>query len=68
MDETAKCLRGKSVLSLLEIDYVNELMSHPSIDAGHIEDPYLPIEPVEAMITGDYASDVEVMIGRIWIT
>ena len=63
-DVTAECLREKSVLSLLEIDFVNQLMSHPSIDKNHMTDPYLPIEPAEAIMTGEYAKDVDVMIGE----
>ena len=62
LDVTANCLREKSVLSLLEVDYVNELMSHPSIDTNHMADPYLPMEPVDAMLTGEYAKDVYVLI------
>ena len=62
LDVTANCLKEKSVLSLLEVDYVNELMSHPSIDTNHMADPYLPMEPVDAMLTGEYAKDVYVLI------
>ena len=62
LDVTLNCLREKSVLSRLEVDYVNELMSHPSIDTNHMADPYLPMEPVDAMLTGEYAKDVYVLI------
>ena len=64
LDVTLNCLREKSVLSRLEVDYVNELMSHPSIDTNHMADPYLPMEPVDAMLTGEYAKDVDVLIGK----
>ena len=66
LDVTANCLKEKSVLSLLEVDYVNELMSHPSIDTNHMADPYLPMEPVDAMLTGEYAKDVDVLIGKLF--
>ena len=56
-------MREKSVVSLLEVDFVNELMSHPSIDSNHRSDPYMSMEPLEAMLSGEYAKDVDVLIG-----
>ena len=29
-------------------------------------DPYLPMEPVDAMLTGEYAKDVDVLIGQLF--
>ena len=64
MAETADCLREKSVLSLLAVDLVNQLMSHPSIDRGHTGDQaYLPREPQYLMADGDYATDVDILLG-----
>ena len=64
MADTAECLRGKSVISLLAVDLVNQLMSHPSIDLGHTGDQaYLPHEPLYLMTDGDYATDVDILIG-----
>ena len=60
---TTNCLREKSVISLLAVDFVNELMSHPSVDSDHMIDPYLPMEPLDAIMSGEYARDVDVMIG-----
>ena len=64
VNKTASCLREKSVSSLLTVDFVNELMSHPSIDADHMSDPYLPMDPLDAIMSGEYARDVDVMIGK----
>ena len=64
MAETADCLREKSVLSLLAVDLVNQLMSHPSIDRGHTGDQsYLPREPQYLLADGDYATDVDILLG-----
>ena len=63
LEKTASCLREKSVVSLLAVDFVNELMSHPSVDSDHTSDPYLPMDPLEAIMSGEYAKDVDVMIG-----
>jgi len=63
LEKTANCLREKSVVSLLAVDFVNELMSHPSIDSDHMSEPYLPMEPLNAIMSGEYANDVDVMIG-----
>ena len=64
MAETADCLREKSVFSLLAVDLVNQLMSHPSIDRGHTGDQaYLPREPQYLMADGDYATDVDILLG-----
>ena len=64
VNKTASCLREKSVSSLLTVDFVNELMSHPSIDSDHMSDPYLPMDPLDAIMSGEYARDVDVMIGK----
>ena len=64
ISETAECLREKSVFSLLAVDLVNQLMSHPSIDLGHMgQQAYLPREPLYLITDGDYASEVDIMIG-----
>ena len=64
MAETADCLREKSVFSLLAVDLVNQLMSHPSIDRGHTGDQaYLPREPQYLLADGDYATDVDILLG-----
>ena len=44
--------------SLMTVDFVNQLMSHPSIDQT-----YLPREPRDIMTEGDYATDVDILIG-----
>ena len=64
MKEVAACMREAPVISLLAIEVLNELMSHPSIDGDHHPDPYLPAQPEEIMASGDYAKDVDVMIGN----
>ena len=39
-------------------------MSHPTIDGGHCSEPYLPTEPAELLQSGDYATEVDVLIGE----
>ena len=63
MAEVAACMREAPVVNLLAIEVLNELMSHPSIDGDHHPDPYLPAEPEEIIAGGDYAKEVDVMIG-----
>ena len=43
---------------------MNELMSHPSIDGAHSPQPYLPREPEEILHSGDYNTEVDVIIGN----
>ena len=64
MAEVAACMRDAPVVNLLAIEILNELMSHPSIDGDHHPHPYLPAEPEEIIAGGDYAKDVDVMIGN----
>ena len=63
MAEVAVCMRDAPVINLLAIEILNELMSHPSVDGDHHPDPYLPAEPEEIIAGGDYAKEVDVMIG-----
>ena len=65
MTATAQCLREKNVSSIYSVEFANELMSHPSIDLNHSDQPYLTAEPLELVSTGQYHTDVDVMIG-IW--
>ena len=75
---TVDCLREKPILALLSMEVVNELMTQPSIgkiasqygphclfskDGGHTSQPYLPLEPEMAITTGQYASEVDVLLG-----
>ena len=39
-------------------------MAYPSIDAEHIDPPYLPDKPINIMSRGDYAKDLDIMIGN----
>ena len=34
-------------------------------DGGHTSEPYLPLEPEIALTTGQYASDVDVLLGQL---
>ena len=43
---------------------MNELMSHPSIDGAHSPQPYLPREPEEILHSGEYNTEVDVIIGN----
>ena len=63
MTATAQCLREKNVSSIYSVEFANELMSHPSIDLNHSDQPYLTAEPLELVSTGQYHTDVDVMIG-----
>ena len=65
MEDTAECLREKSVLSILTTEYLNELSSHPSVDHDHVTEPYLPYEPEQIMSSGDYPHDIDIMIGVV---
>lgn len=56
--DTINCLRGKSVASVMTVDFINQLMSQPSIDQE-----YLPREPLDIMREGDYSTDVDILIG-----
>ena len=75
---TVDCLREKSILALLSMEIVNELMTQPCIgkigiavsikkcfskDGGHTTQPYLPLEPEIAITTGQYASEVDILLG-----
>ena len=37
----------------------------PPSDGGHTSKPYLPLEPEIALTTGQYASDVDVLLGQL---
>ena len=50
--------------SLITAEFMNELMSHPSIDGAHSPQPYLPREPEEILHSGDYNTEVDVIIGN----
>ena len=76
---TVDCLREKSILALLSMEIVNELMTQPCIgndnmcqygfnclsskDGGHTTQPYLPLEPEIAITSGQYASEVDILLG-----
>ena len=62
---TAECLRDKNVSSIYSVEFANELMSHPSIDLNHSDQPYLTAEPLELVSNGQYHTDVDVLIGII---
>ena len=57
-------MRDREVFSILSTTYFNELMAYPSIDAEHIDPPYLPDKPINIMSRGDYAKDLDIMIGN----
>ena len=52
------------LMMMIKIEFLNELMSHPTIDGGHCSEPYLPTEPAELLQSGDYATEVDVLIGE----
>jgi len=64
---TVDCLREKSILALLSMEIVNELMTQPCIDGGHTTQPYLPLEPEIAITSGQYASEVDILLGLSFI-
>ena len=37
----------------------------PPSDGSHTSEPYLPLEPEIALTTGQYASDVDVLLGQL---
>ena len=49
---------------MITAEFMNELMSHPSIDGAHSPQPYLPREPEEILHSGEYNTEVDVMIGN----
>ena len=58
-------MRDREVFSILSTTYLNELMAYPSIDAEHIDPPYLPDKPINIMSRGDYhVKDLDIMIGN----
>ena len=61
--ETIECLRQSSVTNLLAVGYINQLTAYPNIDASYMSEPYLPATPFSLMSSGEYSSDVDVMIG-----
>jgi len=65
LDATIECMRDREVFSILSTTYFNELMAYPSIDAEHIDPPYLPDKPINIMSRGDYAKDLDIMIGFV---
>lgn len=40
-------------------------MSHPTTDGEHAAQPYLPREPADLVASGDYAADIDIMIGNV---
>jgi carboxylesterase type B len=65
LEAIAACLREKPVINLLATELLNELMAQPSIDGGHMEEPYLPVEPELAITSGQYFSGVDVLLGSL---
>ena len=51
------------MINLLALEYANELMTHPSIDGSHTDQPYMPRSPEEVISSGDYDTDLDIMIG-----
>ena len=75
---TVDCLREKPILALLSMEIFNELMTQPCIgkiahqylsdclyseDGGHTTNPYLPLEPEISITSGQYASEVDILLG-----
>ena len=51
------------MINLLALEYANELMTHPSVDQGNTDQPYMPRSPEEAITSGDYDTELDIMIG-----
>ena len=61
-DNRVQCLREKSVYAIQNLDILEELISQPNIDES-LSDSYLPLNPIDAIKTGNYQTDIDVMIG-----
>ena len=58
-----ECMKTKPAFALnakeLEIGFI----SQPVVDVDYASDPFLPIDPIDALESGLFATDVDVLLG-----
>ena len=57
------CLRDTSAQALSLVEFENGVISQPVDDAGFASDPFFPVSVEEAWKTGQYNTEVELLIG-----
>jgi len=64
--QTANCLRNTSAELIQMMDLPMELMTQPVVDGDYNlpdHNPFLPLNPLHAILTGDYNTGVDILYG-----
>ena len=62
-DARLECLQGLSMEKFVKLNQVIGVNLKPNEDIDYAEEPFLPMSPMEALRTGNYQTDIPVMIG-----
>ena len=58
-----ECLKAQTPFSLQAAELDNGVISQPVIDWEFAKDPFLPRDPLQALEEGEFATDVEILLG-----
>lgn len=58
-----ECLQGLSMEKFVRLSQVLGINLKPNEDIDYAEEPFLPMSPMEALKTGNYQTDVPVLVG-----
>ena len=61
--EELQCLKNQTAFSLQAAELDNGIISQPVIDWEFAADPFLPRDPLQALEEGEFATDVEILLG-----
>ena len=61
--EELDCMKTKSALALNAVELENGFISQPVIDVDYASDPFFPTDPLDALELGEFATDVDVLLG-----
>ena len=62
-DARLECLQGLSMEKFVKLNQVIGVNLKPNEDIDYAEEPFLPMSPMEALRTGNYQTNIPVMIG-----
>ena len=65
MKHKIDCLQGLNMDSFVKLSQVFLINLKPNEDIDYASEPFLPMSPMEALRTGNYAKDVQVPICKV---